>query len=85
MPDDGLRVKRPGSSKDPSTQVAEGLSKVLSGIEDVVRENNPIGFGQEELSAKQYRQRILAMSKQERMDEMETRGIDVFMEALGEE
>ena len=76
-----MSIKRP-RTKDDSTLAAEGLSNILSGIEDSIKENNPIGFGQEHLNAQQYQKRILSMSKQERMMEMENVGIDGITEAL---
>ncbi len=76
-----MSIKRP-RTKDDSTLAAEGFSEILSGIEDSIRENNPIGFGQERLNAQQYQKRILSMSKQERMMEMENVGIDGITEAL---
>jgi len=76
-----MSIKRP-RTKDDSTLAAEGLSEILSGIEDSIKENNPIGFGQERLNAQQYQKRILSMSKQERMMEMENVGIDGITEAL---
>lgn len=78
-----MSIKRP-RTKDDSTLAAEGLSEILSGIEESIKENNPIGFGQERLNAQQYQKRILSMSKQERMMEMEKIGIDGITEALGE-
>ena len=78
-----MSINRP-RTKDDSTLAAEGFSEILSGIEDSIRENNPIGFGQERLNAQQYQKRILSMSKQERMMEMEKIGIDGITEALGE-
>ena len=76
-----MSINRP-RTKDDSTLAAEGFSEILSGIEDSIRENNPIGFGQERLNAQQYQKRILSMSKQERMMEMENVGIDGITEAL---
>ena len=76
-----MSIKRP-RTKDDSTLAAEGLSEILSGIEESIKENNPIGFGQERLNAQQYQKRILSMSKQERMMEMEKIGIDGITEAL---
>tara|TARA_R100001244_G_scaffold86412_1_gene65996 strand:- start:62 stop:301 length:240 start_codon:yes stop_codon:yes gene_type:complete len=76
-----MSINRP-RTKDDSTLAAEGLSNILSGIEDSIKENNPIGFGQERLNAQQYQKRILSMSKQERMMEMENVGIDGITEAL---
>lgn len=78
-----MSIKRP-RTKDDSTLAAEGLSEILSGIEESIKENNPIGFGQERLNAQQYQKRILSMSKQERMMEMEKIGIDGITEALRE-
>ena len=78
-----MSIKRP-RTKDDSTLAAEGLAEILSGIEESIKENNPIGFGQERLNAQQYQKRILSMSKQERMMEMEKIGIDGITEALGE-
>jgi len=78
-----MSIKRP-RTKDDSTLAAEGFSEILSGIENSIKENNPIGFGQERLNAQQYQKRILSMSKQERMMEMEKIGIDGITEALGE-
>ena len=76
-----MSINRP-RTKDDSTLAAEGFSEILSGIEDSIRENNPIGFGQERLNAQQYQKRLLAMSRQERMREMQTHGIDAIANAL---
>ena len=76
-----MSIKRP-RTKDDSTLAAEGLSDILTGIEKSIRETNPIGFGQERLDGKQYQKRILSMSRQERMLEMQNVGIDGITEAL---
>ena len=76
-----MSINRP-RTKDDSTLAAEGFSEILSGIEDSIRENNPIGFGQARLNAQQYQKRLLAMSRQERMLEMQTHGIDAIANAL---
>ena len=76
-----MSINRP-RTKDDSTLAAEGFSEILSGIEDSIRENNPIGFGQERLNAQQYQKRLLAMSRQERMLEIQTHGIDAIANAL---
>ena len=76
-----MSIKRP-RTKDDSTLAAEGLSDILMGIENSIKENNPIGFGQERLNAQQYQKRLLAMSRHERMLEMQTHGIDAIANAL---
>ena len=74
-------VQRP-ESKDMATRVAEGFAQRLSNITDSIKESNPVGFGQEELTAEQYRKRILAMSREERLAEIESKGIDVVTNAM---
>lgn len=78
-----MAIERP-QSKDPSTRVGEGLSELLSNIQDSIKGENPVGFGQEVLSPQEYKKRLLAMSPGERMKEMETRGIDAVTDALRE-
>jgi hypothetical protein len=76
-----MSIQRP-RTKDDSTMAAEALSEILSGVENSIKENNPIGFGQERLNSQQYQKRLLSMSRQERMLEIQTRGIDAVTNAL---
>jgi hypothetical protein len=75
-----MAVKRP--SKDPSTRVAEGFSRVLTRVQKKIKAKNSIGFGQEEIDANEYKKRLLGMSKAERMAEIDSRGIEAVTEAL---
>ncbi len=80
-----MALKRP-ATKDMSTRVAEEFAAGLAAIEDSIREDNPVGFGLEQLDAKAYRKKLLRMSKEEREAEVATRGgIETVAEALREE
>ncbi len=74
-------VDRP-NSKDLSTRVAENFAQRLSNVSNAIRRDNPVGFGQEELTADQYRKRILGMSKEQRLAEIDAKGIDVVAAAM---
>ena len=75
-------VDRP-NSKDLSTRVAENFAqRRLSNVSNAIRRDNPVGFGQEELTADQYRKRILGMSKEQRLAEIDAKGIDVVAAAM---
>jgi hypothetical protein len=77
-----MPIKRP--TKDTSTLVAEGLSNVLTGIQGRIKEENPVGFGQEEVSASDYKKKLLGMSKAEKMSEIDRHGIEAVTDALRE-
>ena len=75
-----MTVKRP--TKDPSTLVAEGLSRVLTGVQGRIKNDNSVGFGQEEISPVDYIKRILGMTREEKMAEIDRHGIDTVTDAL---
>jgi hypothetical protein len=75
-----MAVKRP--NKDNSTLIAESFSAVLTGIQGRIKNENPVGFGQEEVSPNEYKKRLLGMSKAERISEIDKYGLDAVADAL---
>ena len=74
-------VDRP-NSKDLSTRVAENFARRLSNVSNAIKRDNPVGFGQEELTPEQYRKRVLGMSREQRLAEIDDKGIDVVTNAM---
>ena len=77
-----MAVKRP--NKDNSTLIAESFSAVLTGIQGRIKNENPDGFGQEEVSPNDYKKRLLGMSKAEKLAEIDKHGIESVTDALRE-
>jgi hypothetical protein len=72
-------------AKDMSTLVAEAFAERLNGVDKSIRADNPVGFGKERLAPNEYKKRLLNMTKQERIAEIDSRGIDVVANALRDE
>ena len=72
-------------AKDMSTMVAEPLADRLNAVDKSIRGDNPVGFGKEQQAPNDYKKRLLAMSKEERVAEIDSRGIDVVANALRDE
>jgi len=72
-------------AKDMATRVAESFASRLSGIDNSIKKDNPVGFGKENLAPVDYKKKLLGMSKEQRLAEIESRGIDVVANALRDE
>lgn len=74
-------VDRP-NSKDLSTRVAENFAQRLSNVSNAIKRDNPVGFGKEEFTPEQYRKRVLGMSKEQRLAEIDAKGIEFVAAAM---
>lgn len=76
-----MAIKRPNGI-DPATQAADELSDFLTAVAGSIKGENPVGFGKQRLTAKEYKKRLMGMSREERLAEINERGIDTVTEAL---
>ncbi len=69
---------------DRTTRVAEIFSARLTRVAERIRKKNPLGFGAVSLTREEYRSRYMAMSAEQRDEEINRDGIDTVMDRLGQ-
>ena len=67
---------------DRTTRIAERLSGRMTRVAQRIQKKNSLGFGKVSLTREEYRTRFMAMSAEQRDEEINRDGIDTIMDRL---